>query len=97
MWKLSSVLSERQAFLRRLRESQLHTLGAPLLPFTSPIGQGSSIGAISKVSIPSRHLSSDSRILSFSSPRTLLVCTCGEGLSGSPEPCVFFDGDGSGC
>ena len=30
-------------------------------------------------------------------PGTWLVCACGEGLSGSPEPCVFFDRDGSGC
>ena len=56
-WKLSSVLSRRQAFLKRLRESQLRTSGTPLLPCASPSGPGSSIGAISGVVIPARRLS----------------------------------------
>ena len=33
----------------------------------------------------------------FSSLSPRLVCSCGEGLSASPELCVFFDRAGSGC
>ena len=52
MWKLSSVLFESQAFLRRLRESQLWTSGDPLQPYTSASGPGSSVGGIDRVSNP---------------------------------------------
>ena len=85
-WKLSSVLSERQSFLRRLCESQLRTSGASMLPCTSPSGLGSSAGVIKGVSIPARHMSLaiKRKELSFSLPGTRLVCPCSEGLSGQP-------------
>ena len=57
VWQLSSVLSERQAFLRRLCEPQLWASDTPLLPSTSSIGPSSSVGAVNEVSVPARCLS----------------------------------------
>ena len=53
-WRLSSLLSERRAFLGRLRELQLLISGVPLQPYTSRSGPGSSVGVIDRVSILAR-------------------------------------------
>ena len=45
-WRLSSVSSERQAFLGRLLESQHRTSSAPLQPFTNLKGPGSMVVVI---------------------------------------------------
>ena len=90
-------LVRKAGFSKVVAWSQLQTSGVPLLPCTGQSGPGSSVGAIDGVSIPAWHLSLKSRVFSFPLLRTLLVCACSEGLSGSSEPCVFFDRDGSGC
>ena len=81
VWKFSSVLSKRLAFLSRLLESltNMRTSGTPLLPCTCPCGPGSSVGANDRVSIPARCLSlrQPSSFLVFVKPSACLPAVKG--------------------